>query len=43
MADVQKNKSFVIVDNYRYAHNKVVMVLHSVINDCIETLVQHRY
>ena len=44
MADVHKNTSFVIEDNYRYGHNKVVIVLHSVINDCIETsLVQHRY
>ena len=30
--------------NYRYGHNKVVIVLNSIINDCIETsLVQHRY
>ena len=44
MADVYKNTSFVIEDNYRYGHNKVVIVLHSVINDCIKTsLVQHRY
>ena len=44
MADVHKNTSFVIEDNYRYGHNKVVIVLHSVINDCIKTsLVQHRY
>ena len=43
-ADVHKNTSFVIEDNYRYGHNKVVIVLHSVINDCIKTsLVQHRY
>ena len=43
MADVHKNTSFVIEDNYRYGHNKVVIVLHSVINDCIKTsLVQHR-
>ena len=42
MADVHKNTSFVIEDNYRYGHNKVVIVLHSVINDCIKTsLVQH--
>ena len=41
---VHKNTSFVIEDNYRYGHNKVVIVLHSVINDCIKTsLVQHRY
>ena len=31
MADVHKNTSFVIEDNYRYWHNKVVIVLHSVI------------
>ena len=44
MADVHKNKSFVIEDSYRYGHKKVVIVLHSVINDCIKTsLVQHRY
>ena len=44
MADVYKNTSFVIEDNYRYGHNNVVITLHSVINDCIKTLlVQHRY
>ena len=44
MADVYKNTSFVIENNYRYGHNKVVITLHSVINDCIKTLlVQHRY
>ena len=44
MADVNKNASFAIEDNYRYAHNKVVIVLHSVINDYLKTsLVQHRY
>ena len=44
MADVHKNTSFVIEDNYRYGHNKVVIVLHSIINDGIKTsLVQHRY
>ena len=38
------NTSLVIEDNYRYGHNKVVIVLNSIINDCIETsLVQHRY
>ena len=43
-ADVHKNTSFVIEDSYRYGHNKVVIVLHSVINDYLETsLVQHRY
>ena len=41
---VHKNTSFVIEDNYRYGHNKVVIVLHSVINDYLKTsLVQHRY
>ena len=44
MADVHKNTSFFIEDNYRYGHNKIVIVLHSVINDGIKTsLVQHRY
>ena len=28
MADVHKNTSFVIEDNYRYEHNKVVIALH---------------
>ena len=37
MADVHKNTSFVIEDNYRYGHNKVVIVLHSVINDYLKT------
>ena len=42
MADIHNNTSFVIEDNYRYGHNKVVIGLHSVINDCIKTsLVQH--
>ena len=36
-ADVHKNTSFVIEDNYRYGHNKVVIVLHSVINDYLKT------
>ena len=37
MANAHKNKSFVIEDNYRYGHNKVVIVfLHSVINDCLK-------
>ena len=41
-ADVHKNTSFVIEDNYRYGHNNVVIVLLSIINDCIKTsLVQH--
>ena len=43
-ADVYKNKSFVLDDNYRYGHNKVVIVLHYIINDYLKTsLVQHRY
>ena len=42
--DVHENTSFVLEDNYRYGHNKAVIVLHSVINDCLKTsLVQHRY
>ena len=42
-ADVPENTSFFLEDNYRYGHNKVVIVLHSVINDCFKTsLVQHR-
>ena len=28
MADVHENTSFVPEDNYRYGHNKVVIVLH---------------
>ena len=44
MADVHKNTSFVIEDNYRFGHTKVVIVLHSIINGCIKTsLVQNRY
>ena len=44
MADVHENASFVLEDNYRYGHNKVVIALHSVINDYLKTsLVQHRY
>ena len=35
IAAAHKNTSFVIEDNYRYGHNKVVIVLHSIINDCI--------
>ena len=43
MADVHENKSFVLEDNYRYGHDIVVIVLHSVINDYLKTsLVQHR-
>ena len=37
MADVHENTSFVLEDNYRYGHNKVVIVLHSVINDYLKT------
>ena len=44
MADGHENTSFVLEDNYRYGHNKVVIALHSVINDCLKaSLVQHRY
>ena len=44
MADVHENASFVLEDNYRYGHNKVVIALHSVISDYLKTsLVQHRY
>ena len=43
-ADIYKNTSFVVEDNYGYRYNKVVIVLHSVINDYLKTsLVQHRY
>ena len=43
-ADVHENTSFVIEDNYRYLHNKIVIVLHSVINDYLKSsLVKHRY
>ena len=42
--EVHKNTSFVIEDDYRYGHNNVLIVLHSVINDYLKTsLVQHRY
>ena len=42
--DVHKNTSFVIEGNYGCRHNKIVIVLHSVINDYLKTsLVQHRY
>ena len=43
MVDVHENTSFVLEDHYRYGHNKVVIVLHSVISDCLKTLVQHRF
>ena len=43
-ADVHENTSFALEDNYRCGHNNLVTVLHSVINDCLETSsVQHRY
>ena len=43
-ADVYKGTSFVNEGNYGHRYNKVVIVLHSVINDCLKTsLVQHRY
>ena len=42
-ADIYKNTSFVVEDNYGYRYNKVVIVLHSVINDYLKkSLVQHR-
>ena len=44
MVDVHENTSFALEFNCRYGHNKVVIVLHSVINNCLKTsLVQHRY
>ena len=44
MAEAHENTSFALEDNYRYGHNKVLIALHSFVNDCIETsLVQHRY
>ena len=44
MSDVYKNTSFVIEDDYRHGYNKVIIVLHSIINYCIKTsLVQYRY
>ena len=33
MVDVHKDTSSALEDNYRYGHNKVVIVLHSVINE----------
>ena len=33
MEDVHENTSFVLEDKYRYGHNKIVIALHSVIND----------
>ena len=44
MVDLHENTSFVLEDNYRYGHNKVLVVLHSFFNDYLKTsLVQHRY
>ena len=44
MVNINENRSFVLEENYRYGHNKVVIVLHSVISDCLKrSLVQHRY
>ena len=44
MANIHKNTNFVIEDSYRYGNDKDVIVLHSIINDCIKTsLVQHIY
>ena len=37
MADVHENTSFVFEDSYGYGHNKVVIVLHSVVNACRKT------
>ena len=43
-ADVYKNTNFVVEGSSRYRYKKVVIVLHSVINDYLKTsLVQHRY
>ena len=43
-ADVYKSTSFVNEGNYDRRYNKVVIVLDSVINDCLKTsLAQHRY
>ena len=43
-ADVYKSTSFVVEGNYECRYNKVVIVLHSVINDYLKTsLVQQRY
>ena len=39
MVDVYKGTSFVNEGNYDCGYNKVVIVLHSVINDCLKTLV----
>ena len=43
MADVYENTSYVVEGNYGCSYNKVVIVLYSVINDYLKTLVQHRY
>ena len=43
-ADLNEKTSFVVEDNYGSRYNKVVIVLHSVINDYFKTLlVQRRY
>ena len=42
-ADVHKNTSFVVEGSYGCRYNKVAIVLHSVINDYLKTLIQHRY
>ena len=44
MLDVCKNTSFVLEDNYRYGHNKLVIVLHSSFNSYLQkSLVQDKY
>ena len=35
-ADVHENTNFALEDNYRYGHNNVVIVLHSVINNFLK-------
>ena len=43
-ADVCKNTSFVLEDNYRYGHNKLVIVLHSSFNSYLQkSLAQDKY
>ena len=44
MADVYKNTSFVVESSYGCRYNKVVLILHSFINDYLKTsLIQHRH
>ena len=44
MVDVCKNTSFVLEDNYRYGHNKLVIVLHSSFNSYLQkSLAQDKY